>query len=378
MNKRQRERFERAGGNVIGHSEGAPRGSPRYEWQGERVSKKEAKRILREVDAGRITRPSPVDSLPPYIPAPVSPVVILGSAQPIPFPSDPERVKRERARRKAEQAAKKAKGKARAAKKPTLLDILNKIPGARRFTRFWGPTGILIAAQKVWRNRREHWETYKAWEAQQPRTRAQVIRAPAPGVIPRDTMQPVRRGPPRRYRPILAPVDIPSKGPRTRPVIWRYPQPAPGVVPRARPAARPNVSSSPRPASRPAPSSRTWPAPSSSPAPAPGVAKPPLPSWLTRIVGPALFAGIMAPGRAPRPRIGNISWPGQVAAPLTGFQSYPLPLAQPRPETAKCKCPKPRKRKPGNTCRNPVVSRRKRTSGGRVLITTTRWQKCRA
>lgn len=377
MNQRQRRRFEAAGGNVIGASEGAKRGSPIYEWQGQRIGKKDAKAILRALDRGAIA--SPVDRLPP-MPVPTTAPVIWGAANaPIPFPPR-DQIERERARRKQERAARKAKAKAKPPKpKPNqYAELLKRLPYLARLRRYWGPTGILYGAQKAWRKRREIWNEYEKWEANQPINRAQVIRAPGPGVIPRNTSPRYQPAPGPTSRPVIAPAPIP-KGPRTRPVVWpsALPSPSPRSLPRSRvvaaplpaPSQRPNVSPSPAPAPRARPSS--WPGPA--PGAAPSIPKPKLPAWLTQVVGPALLAGYLGPKPTPRGRIVNLSYPD----PLTAFQSDPLPLAHPRTDPDKCKCPKPKKRK-ASTCRNPVVSRRKRQSNGRTLITTTRWLKCRA
>lgn len=61
---------------------------------------------------------------------------------------------------------------------------------------------------------------------------------------------------------------------------------------------------------------------------------------------------------------------------LTSLQASPLPLARTQPD--KCKCPKPKKKSGKPACRNPIVSRSRRTRDGRRFSTVTRELKCPA
>lgn len=64
---------------------------------------------------------------------------------------------------------------------------------------------------------------------------------------------------------------------------------------------------------------------------------------------------------------------------LTSLQSSPLPFAQTQTASDKCKCPKSKKKQSGKPkCRNPIVSRRRRTKDGRRFSTVTRELTCPA
>lgn len=98
-----------------------------------------------------------------------------------------------------------------------------------------------------------------------------------------------------------------------------------------------------------------------------------------KVLGAAASVYALMPARArSRQTVGQPSL-ARLSAPLTSLQAQPLEYpgrAVPKVKTKTCECAKPRKRSGRKACRNPVVSKRKRSSGGRTLITTTRELRC--
>lgn len=343
---------------------------------------KEADKLARDIKRGRVVTPDTITGpvIPPAVAAPIigGAIYAAAAAAPIPFPTDAERVKRERERRKREKAARKAKAALKKAKaaKPVLDWLTKRVPYLRQLKRYWGPTGVIA----VWRKRKEIWETYTAWEAQQPRVRAQVGRAPGPGAWGPTTPPLVPKPRPGPTIPpiVVSPGVISLPAPRVLPSSppSRRAAPSPRVSPRPAPAPapRPNVSVAPKTAPRPAPRAR----PGARPAPAPGTSpptpKPVLPPWMTDIAGPLLLASVLSPKPAQR----YASRPASTPAPLTQALSNPLYSVAPQAQARECKCPKPKKRSGKKACRNPIVSRSRRTRGGQRYSTVTRRLVCQA
>jgi len=178
----------------------------------------------------------------------------------------------------------------------------------------------------------------------------------------------------------------PSKGPTRRPVIrprermiepgWRVhtwfpyeknPWPQPRTQPQAQPVPAPAPRPAPAPAPRPAPAPGQRPAPSTRTVPAPGT-----PPWFDPLL-PLLLAPLLA--NPPRVNIRPLT-PNQ-PAPV----EYPPPVPQPQPQpfrSDQCQCTDTKRRKRKDSCRNPIVSKRKRTKDGRVFQTITRELICQA
>jgi hypothetical protein len=199
-----------------------------------------------------------------------------------------------------------------------------------------------------------------------PKTRPRIPRLPEPETYPMPEPQPELEPQPQR-------------APRRPPTDTPFPEPpmTPAQVPKPeeRPQDYPDPTGDPwqwpQPGQRPAPRERPYPGtPPIVPGPAPTAPPTATPSGFPDWLLPLLFSlpGAPSPGRVQLPDVREAPEP----TPLTAFQPQRVPY-----ETETCQCDKPKKRGK-RKCRNPVVSRRKSTRGGRRYITTTRRIECQA
>lgn len=356
LNQRQRRVFESAGGNVIGASEGAPRGSPRYEWQGERVSKKEAKAILRSIQAGAIPRtpagPSPADRPPNQ-----------ASSFPLPWPlpiSIPGRVMTNIP--------------------PWLKKILIANPGL-------GIASVLLWPIEAGRGSdlRDIYGNPKPKGAPGRRGRRRRRAAPGPG-----------RGDPWRPRPRPRPgSSAGGAGVRGLPGTGG----AAAVIRRPRTTTAPpvvisGVNMPPRPRSLPpavkikvgkiaAPAVPR--VPSTVQSRVQSVISNPLVQKALGAAGAAALASVLSPSV---PKMGRLTLPGQSPSPWPATNpltaAYPGALTSSRawaaPQTAAqeqdCSCRPKRKKSSKKPCKNPVTSRRSFERDGARFVTTTKELKC--
>lgn len=212
---------------------------------------------------------------------------------------------------------------------------------------------------------------------------------PPPPKIPTAASGPKRRGRARRMPRGLLPQPVrPPPSPPTGRVVTRTPR-MPAVMPEIRPDIGPISLPAPRPvptASGPMPS--TSPVPAPRPMPAPSVRSFPWPSVLPWLMpSPRATTGRnVAPGRSPVQLPVPIAPPQLIGAPnsagLTRFdvRRVPSTLTSPfgEPPRDDCRCSSSKRKPRKKSCTNPIVSKRKRTKDGRVLLTTTRELKCPA
>ena len=346
LNRKQRARFEAAGGNVIGKREGAPRGRPRYEWQGERVSKKEAKRILRQLDRAQPTGGPPRRRNPPT-PQPRGDV----------FTPTPPVSKDNTADWNVWNPWGEWDDWADSDGEPEDEPQRPQEPPSRQVNPDdWTPPG--------------RYDVISAFQGPLPAPVPEVVTRTAPAVVrvlsrvlnpflwvfwpsstseeaddwyPYEAPQRPRKGPARRPR-VATP---PARGPLRLPRIYegpdlghyedRFPQPQP------RPEATPREQPMPAPGTRP----QSWPATppirAPIPAPSPAPTRTPLP-----------FFPLPLFGTPQRPQFGRVRLPnpntGNAPIPAPGLQPQPLPTGSLQDQCRELAKRKRKKRDPRRAC----------------------------
>lgn len=242
--------------------------------------------------------------------------------------------------------------------------LAQRYPWAAYLWRLYLAGSIVMVMEDIRQNHEKYWRDYVAWENQQARTEAPVIRAPAPGRIPRRAP---RRTPPGGHSriPSTSPIELPTFPTVLEPVIVTVPRmPTPAAMPRA-PRARPAPAKLPELEPVIVTAKRL-------PVPAP---VPRVPTWrkVLTVAGPYIerFAFPSKPKATQVKLKGFPGLPDSAAYldALTRIQASALqsPQAWPQPATAtaaKCKCPTKRKKSGKPTCRNPRVGGRTYTKGG--------------
>lgn len=385
--KKKRRIFTTAGGTIT-HAPGQ-RGNPTYTWQGERIGKKRAFKIVHQIKSGAIPR-VPVVPLP--LPNGPSAADRIDYSNPAFFgalyggPRRRFKRKKKKKSRLRDAAAVLAATASRAADglkygEEVFADLLGQARGAVRYVEPLFDRLIKKAPMSDF-ERLLHDRPYRAPLPDAGAAAEAVVSVAAraattvalllwPSSIGEEPpWQPPAAGPrtqtrPGPVRPVPAPiprrVPLPSSPrPQPRPLPARPPRQI--VVPVDWPQSAPQPEAVRMPAPAPAP----LPAPSTRPAPSPS------PSAFPISAAFPFFAPSIAPRSATRPQSAPSGRPGRsplpIVSPLTRVQPYPLTS----PSDDRCNCAKPNRERQRKKCTNPIVS--KRTRGN--LQTITRRLQC--
>lgn len=309
--------------------------------------------------------PSPADQLPP------SSLPWWAAATAIPFPTKRERKRRGRRKRVAKlktQAEQLLEAAKKAAKKyPKLERVLGRYGKYARGGAWWiGPMIAWDAGQWVGGQIYKRATDYYYRPKEKP-----PVRMPRPAVIQRPLLRPnvgvIRPTTvPSVYPETAVPAAAPNRrqsarraaAPRSQAAVRQSGDPFPAIRVTARRIPQPRSQGRSQPARAPAPSARV-----------PSILRSGLPlalAYLPQLTKRTAQPNPWQPPPQSPPSIGR----------LTSIEPQGLPFA--RTATEKCKCPKPKRKQSKQACRNPVVSRRKRTRDGRLFSTVTREIKCQA